>query len=445
MISSENLAVRLGGIFTGDPATITGFATDSREVQPGDAFLAISGARTDGHDHVHTAFANGAVVAIVEREISGPHILVPNLVNALADLALSYRQEFKGPVIGITGSAGKTTTKEFLAAALGPLGPILSTRGNRNTEFTAPLLWTEVSGETRVVVVEMAMRGFGQIAHLASFSRPTIGVITNVGYSHLLQVGSREGIAQAKAELFNALPAEGIAVYPADDDFTAFLAEQAGSRRRLTFGFEPTADAYISNYHSVGMSQFEITGHSLGQPFKTTLPVIGKHMALNAASAILVATQLGVPAQLAADQLSGVLLPPMRMEIRDCHGVTVLIDTYNASPASMIAALEALSEQTVKGKRRAIIGEMKELGNLTEQAHRMVASAIVRNEIDDVILVGDTAEIYADQLLHDGYPADRIHISKSLTDLRKFMNSSQPGDMVLIKGSRALELERVLK
>ncbi|HEY0867714.1 MAG TPA: UDP-N-acetylmuramoyl-tripeptide--D-alanyl-D-alanine ligase, partial [Fimbriimonas sp.] len=216
-------------------AEVTGFATDSREVDPGDLFLAIRGANVDGHDFARKATNEGAVATLAERDVPGPHILVDDVVQALARLARHYRDSFLGPVVGITGSAGKTTTKEFAAAALSPLGPVLKSEGNRNTEFTSPLVWTELTPDHRAAVIEMGMRGFGQIAHLASFSQPTIGVITNIGYSHGEMVGGREGIAKAKGELLDALPKEGWAVLWQDDPFLESLAMKAPRLR--TFGF----------------------------------------------------------------------------------------------------------------------------------------------------------------------------------------------------------------
>ncbi len=424
---------------------VRGFATDSREVHPGDAFLAIVGARTDGHDHVPTALGLGASLSVVERRVNGPHILVPNLVAALAIMALSFRESFSGAVIGVTGSAGKTTTKEFLRAALASQGQVLATTGNRNTEFTAPLLWAELTAETHAVVVEMAMRGLGQISHLTSFSRPTMGVITNIGYSHLLQVGSRAGIVQAKTELFDALPEDGVAVYPADDDFATVLSERAGFRASFSFGIHPDADCRISDYYPLGFDACEVKGICLDEEFRVRLAVAGRHMALNAAAAILVAMLVGIKPQDAADQLRTVALPPMRMEVRRINGATILLDTYNAGPPSMIAALETLSDQTVTGRRRAVIGEMKELGEETESAHRRVAQEIIRQGIVDVILVGDTVSLYVDQLRSDASQKMNVSVAQSMEDVHAFLLQNQPGDVVLIKGSRALELERALE
>ena len=421
---------------------VYGFATDHREVKPGDAFLAIKGTRFDGHEFAKEAMQNGAVVVVSERPVSAPHILVPNLVDALARFGGEVRSTFDGPVIGITGSAGKTTTKEFVAAALSPLGKILRTEGNRNTEYTGPLMWAELDPDTQAVVVEMAMRGFGQIAHLAAFVKPTIGVITNIGYGHMEMVGSREGIAQAKGELLDALAPDGVAVLWAEDDYLEALKERAGSRRVVTFGTTEGADCQITDYRLLDWQVAIVSGVCMGQEWSSRLPVIGRHIALNAAAAILTAQIAGVEPAEATHHIQDAALPPMRMEIRQINGATILLDTYNASPPAMLAAIEALMELPVEGKRFAVIGEMKELGEHQERLHREVGRAL--NSLDEVLFYGDPMATFArEEALSAGLPA--CCVATSIEEVAEFIRKAHPGDAVLIKGSRALELERALE
>ncbi len=236
--SVMELAKLLGGVAHGIAPDLNaiGWATDSRAVNPGDIFLAIKGANFDGHDHVTEAQDRGAVASVVERAVKEAHIAVTNLPVALARMASAYRDRFAGPVIGVTGSAGKTMTKEFIAAAVSPLGPVLKTEGNRNTEYTAPLLWTELTPDHKVVVVEMGMRGFGHIGHLAKFSRPTIGVVTNIGVSHMELVGDRKGIAKAKGEMLRGLPLEGKAVLWHEDEFLSALEAETKAPVQTLYG-----------------------------------------------------------------------------------------------------------------------------------------------------------------------------------------------------------------
>lgn len=438
-IPAKELARRLDGHLVGRQPAVTGFALDNRDVKPGDAFLAVRGANVDGHRFVDQALAAGASLAIVEEPTSRREIRVDNLVSALARMARTYRDDFEGPVIGITGSAGKTTAKEFVAAALSPLGTILKTEGNRNTELTAPLLWAELpDAKPEAVVVEMGMRGFGQIAHLASFSGPSVGLVTNIGWSHVDLVGSRQGIAKAKGELLLALPKDGLAVLWAEDEFRESLAGRTKARIR-TFGFDPAADCRIDSYQADDWTSSEVSGVVHGQPWTVKLGFAGRHMALNAAAAILIARRLGVPPQEAADALAGAKLPPMRMEIRRYKGATILLDAYNASPPSVLAALETLRDLPVEGRRLAVLGEMKELGAFAEEAHRLVGKALEVNNLDEAIFVGEPMRFAMEEA-----GTVKGSFANDMADVTRFLERLQPGDAVLVKGSRGVALETAL-
>ena len=427
-------AGRMGAEDHAPGVVVQGFATDSRGVVPGDLFLAIRGENVDGHEYVAQAFARGASAALVERPVEGPHLLVADVVEAIARFGRSLRDEFTGPVVGVTGSAGKTTTKEFLAAALVPLGPVVKTQGNRNSEFTSPLLWADVEKETKAVVVEMAMRGFGQIAHLASVARPTLGLITNVGYSHLLQVGSREGIARAKGELLEALPLDAPCLLPADDEYLPRLREIAGGRPVLTFGFAEGADCRIVEYRPTSLTSAFVRFRVMGEEVGFSLPAAGRHLAANAAAALLTARSLGISLPEVARATGAGELPPMRMETRERNGATILLDAYNAAPNSVLAAIETLRETPAAGRRVAVLGEMKELGDATEEAHRLVGAAA--GGLDDVMFIGETAETMRDA-------AGKGTVG-SLDDARAFLARLERGDVALVKGSRSLGLERAV-
>jgi UDP-N-acetylmuramoyl-tripeptide--D-alanyl-D-alanine ligase len=448
-------------------AHIAGFATDARDVGVGDLFLAIKGARVDGHDFVADAVSFGAVGALVERPVQGPHVLVPNLVEALAAFAAYFRSNYWSHVIGVTGSAGKTTAKEFIAAALSPAGRVLKTEGNRNTEYTVPLIWSGLeAGPYHFVVVEMSMRGLGQIRHLASFTKPTIGLITNVGFSHMSEVGSRDGIAQAKAELLESLPATGTAVLWADDPYLGYLKSKAPCRV-VTFGLDSSAKGsftteilesvdvadtapggtarhpivgacLITHYEATGWTSSRIRGFCFSEEFEADLPAVGRHIALGAAAAIAVAGIAGVAPAQAAKALRTAQLPPMRMEVVDLNGATVLLDTYNAAPPSMLAAIETFTELPCTGRRFAVIGEMRELGPYTEAAHRELGQVLASSGIDEVIFFGGPTALSLEEARMRGMV---VHQAESLEDVAAFLRRAQPGDGVLVKGSRSLELE----
>jgi UDP-N-acetylmuramoyl-tripeptide--D-alanyl-D-alanine ligase len=442
-ISAKALATRLKGEYFGDPVHVSGFSTDDREVRVGDAFIAIRGSRVDGHDFVRSAYSSGATLAIVERAVEGNHILVPNIVEALSAMAISFRQEFEGPVVGITGSAGKTITKEFVVAAVSPLGSVLSTDGNRNTEYTAPLVWPELTKSTAVAVMELSMRGKGQIAHLANFVRPTHSVITNIGWAHLEQLGSRQAIAEAKGEILQALPRDGIAVLWQEDEFFDSLRSLAWPRSVATFGYTERSDCRIIQCEAVNWSSSVIRGFYLNLPWEAEIPLIGRHLALNASAAITVAATVGIAPQEAAIQLFHAKIPPMRMEVVQKNGVTYVLDTYNASLPAMTAAIETFAEMPGSGRRHAVIGEMRELGAFAEPAHREIGAKLAEHGPSRVCFVGEAMiQFAAPEYQKSGGQA---FVANSIEDVRTFLRSVEPGDHVLVKGSRALELERALQ
>lgn len=439
-ITLQTLSEIVGGELAADGSVaLTGFALDNRAVKPGDIFLAVGGNKVDGHDFVRDALSAGAVAALVERPVEGPSIIVHNLVAALAKLGSHFRATFSGPVVGVTGSAGKTITKEFIAAALSPLGAVLKTVGNRNTEYTAPLLWAELDAQHKAVVVEMAMRGFGQISHLASFSRPTIGVVTNIGYSHVDLVGSKDGVARAKAELLEALPANGLGVVWQEDDYLEFLKTKSHAPTK-TFGFSPESDCVITSYAAESWKESRVLGRVNGIHWEACPKAVGRHIAVNAAAAVLVAAEAGVDPQAAASAISSAEIPPMRMELREFRGATIVMDAYNASPSSTVAAIETLAALPCRGRRLAVIGEMKELGEFSAEGHRLVGEALESNAIDSAIFLGKDTD-YA----FEACPSvDRLKAA-DLSDVTRFLESLRDEDTVLIKGSRAMQLEMALE
>ena len=424
---------------------ITGFALDSRKVEIGDLFLAIKGERSDGHDFVEDVVKAGATAALVERPVSAPHILVPNLVQALAEFGRSKREEFNGPVVGVTGSNGKTTTKEFTAAALKPLGRVLKSPENKNTEYTSPLVWAELDNQSSAVI-EMAMRGFEQIRHLAKVSRPTIGIVTVIGTAHIEKVDSREGIMRAKAELLEELPSTGTAVVWREDDFWAELCQRSNVPVR-SFGFSQEAECRILGYRAVSWDACVVRLQLDGKVAEAKLPAIGRHQAQNAAAAVLAAHTAGVDVESATAQLHKAVLPPMRLEVVAVNGATVLLDTYNASPDSTVAAIHALTEVPCSGRRIAVLGEMRELGDFTESGHRMVGRALIESPIDRVFLTGGPTRYIAEEAMMAGFPSAQMVNDEALDieHVREFLHDLREGDVALIKGSRALGLEAALE
>jgi UDP-N-acetylmuramoyl-tripeptide--D-alanyl-D-alanine ligase len=438
----SEIAARCGGYFQGEDAVAAGFATDNREIKIGDIFVAIKGERVDGHDFVPAAFDAGAVAVLVEKRVHGRYILVENVVEALAKMALSFREEFSGPVIGITGSAGKTTTKEFTASACSALGEVLKTEGNRNSEFTGPLLWPDLTENTKVVIAEMGMRGFGQIAHLAAFHKPTIGVVTNIGYSHVELVESREGIAKAKGEMIAALHDDGVAVLFSEDEYLGNLIAIAGNRKIRTFGSGGNANCQVTNYEPLDWTSANVEGVLDGNKWSTKMPTVGRHIANNVAAAILAATEAGVSLEDASRGIESAKLPPMRMEIREFQGATLVMDNYNSNPPAVLAAIQTLEEVPCSGKRIVVLGTMRELGNESEEGHRAVGRRLSKANVDHIFVYGDETQFIEQEFAKRGGDASRFEQISSLDVLKYKLSFVTKGDTVLVKGSRSLEMER---
>lgn len=437
----EEMARRLGGTLSQvKPSEIaTGWATDNRGVQTGDLFLAIRGERVDGHQFVNHAIDKGAVAAVVENQVAAPSIHVQDLVSALAKMGKSFREEFNGPVVGITGSAGKTTTKEFVACALSELGPVLKSAGNRNTEYTSPLVWSELAPDHKSAVIEMAMRGFGQVRHLAGISQPNIAVITNIGHSHLEMVGSRDGVARAKAEILEGLSSDGNAVLWREDDFFTYLREKSPAEV-ISFGFSPEANCRISEWKILSATSMSVRGTCFGKPWETVLPIVGPHNALAASAAILVAHVCGISPKLSAEAIRSIQLPGLRMEWQTLpNGAIALVDAYNASPSSMAFAIETLLAVPRKGRAYVALAAMRELGSIEESAHRELGRAVKNSDLDGAILLGEPMRFTYEEI-----GEERAQMASSIEDIQAFLSRLEPGDVILIKGSRAYELERSL-
>lgn len=444
-LSLSEFAIRCQGQLVGADQPILGFATDHRQVLPGSLFIAIRGERVDGHQFAAEAIERGALGVLSEQTLDVPHIRIQNVVQALADVARSIRKEYSGPVIGITGSAGKTTTKEFIAAACSPLGAVLKTIGNRNSEFTGPLQWTELEPHHSVVVSEMGMRGFGQIAHLASFHLPTVGVITNIGFAHLELVGSREGIAKAKSELLTALPEDGTAILYSEDEYLGNLISAAGERTIRTFGWGGNADCQVTEYRPLSWHQSEIGGVLDGVKWSTTMPTVGRHLATNAAAALLAATTVGVSLQDAAEALQRAELPPLRMDIRRLGEATLVMDNYNSNPPAVLGAIQALEEVPCDGKRWVVLGTMRELGQESEEAHRSIGRRLSKSKVDHIVLFGPETEFVAAEFEKRKGDISKLRFAQSIDEIRSLTSQAQPGDTILVKGSRALEMEKAFE
>ncbi|GAB4273641.1 MAG: UDP-N-acetylmuramoyl-tripeptide--D-alanyl-D-alanine ligase [Coriobacteriia bacterium] len=460
-ISAEQLAEAVrGDLVLGSPdVMVSGAAIDSRQVASGAAFFAFSGQRTDGHSFAGQALDAGARALVVTRppdEIEGllehPRlgdaaiVLVEDAGEALRSLAAFHRSRLSCPVIGITGSTGKTTTKDLIASVLGRTMRVVSTEGNMNNELGVPLTILRAGPATDALVLEIAMRGLGQIAALCAVARPTIGLVTNVGESHLELLGSPEAIAAAKSELVLAIPADGRVYLNADDAWSQEMAAKSKAPV-VTYGLARPADvrAEVLDVDENGRPLVRV--ESEDGELECRLSVPGRHNAYNAAAAAAVCMGMGVPQEEIAAGLEEAAVSPMRMEsFVSAAGVLIVNDAYNASPSSMRAALKALCELTVSGRRFAVLGDMAELGSLAELAHFELGEHVARCGLDGLFAVGERASRIADGAKAEGMPEARIRrFPDADSAAQAVCEEVRRGDVVLVKASRVMGLERVVE
>ncbi len=468
LFSLEEAAAVTRGRLAGDPGAgpagvgavvVTGVEVDSRHVRQGDLFCALPGERTDGHEFVGRAFGGGAVTAMVSRDPGTPlppgrsYLFVGDTLAGLTALARHHRDRFDLPVVGVTGSVGKTTTKDLIASVLGASLNVLYSPGNLNTDIGLPLAIFELGPEHDAACLEMGMRGSGEITRLAALARPTVGVVTNIGPVHIELLGSVEAIARAKEELLEALPASGTAVLNADDPIVAGMAGRHRGRLAsvTTYGLEPGADVTATDIKAgpAGETSFRAraSGADLG-PF--TVPLAGRHSVLNSLAAIAVGLRFGLgPADMARG-LAHPRLSAMRQEVTEVAGVRVVNDAYNAGPASMAASVELLSAtRSARGGRAvAVLGDMLELGDLTEEAHRDLGRKVAEAAVDYLVVVGPRSAALADEARRAGLGPRRVSYleggpASNRAAAGLVLEFVCPGDTVLVKASRGMQFEEV--
>jgi UDP-N-acetylmuramoyl-tripeptide--D-alanyl-D-alanine ligase len=443
----RTVAAATGGqiLHNGADVALHGVSTDSRTLQAGDLFIPLRGERFDGHDYLTQAVRHGAAACLSEDVVAGltiPVIQVRDTLQALGDLAQAVRQRFQGPVVGITGTSGKTTTKEMLAAILARTGPGLKSAGNFNNLVGVPLTLFGLQPEQRWAVVEMGMSARGEIARLAQIAAPQIGIITNVGAGHLEQLGGISGVARAKGELFIQLPAGGTAIVNADDPQIGQLPLANGVRRVL---FGTAAEAQVRAAAIVAAEgEVGFTLHLPGAEACVQLPLPGRHNVQNALAAAAAAWVLEVPLDDIVAGLAEFKPCPGRMELVELPGdLLVLEDSYNANPLSMRAALDALDDLGRPGRRIAVLGDMLELGQAARELHFEVGTLVAR-QADWLFTLGELAGEIAAGAAANGLAAERIVTAGTVEELLDRLRPIlRPGDRLLIKGSRGMRMERV--
>ncbi|GAA2148530.1 UDP-N-acetylmuramoyl-tripeptide--D-alanyl-D-alanine ligase [Glycomyces algeriensis] len=438
-LSLKEIAAITGGTAVGDDVTVTAPAVfDGRRSEPGGLFVAFDGERVDGHDYAGQAGEAGAVAVLGSRPTALPTVVVADAQAALQALAANVVARLRSTliVVGVTGSQGKTSTKDLVGAVLASAAPTVTTAGSMNNELGVPVTMLRADADTRCLALEMGARRVGDIAALAALAPPDIGVVLNVGQAHLSYFGTRGAIAKAKGELVEGLTPGGTAVLNADDP--AVVAMRALTDGPvLTFGRAEHADVRVLDLTLDRRSRPTFTLRTADASAELTLPFIGAHQACNAAAAAAVGLAAGIPLDASAKALAGAALSKWRMELRELpSGVVLLNDSYNANPDSARAALDALA--AVEGGRRiAVLGDMAELGDASEAEHRAVGRyAAARADI--VIAVGTAAQPIA-----EGAGARSVRLPDNGAAIDWLRARLAPGDVVLVKASREARLDEV--
>ncbi len=438
-IPLSSIAQYLGSSGASRNISITGMALDSRKVVDGDLFVAIEGAQRDGHEFIETARDNGAAAALVSRNIATdmPVLQVENTVAASAEIGRFARQHFTGTVVGITGSAGKTTAKTLLSAVLSRAGTTIATIGNENNELGVPLTLSRLFQQPEYAVIEMGAAQLGDIRYLKSLAQPDLVVLLNALDAHVGRFGGIDAIAEAKGEILDELSADQVAVINADQAWTEAWCERALPARIVTFGMSEHANVRAMEIEDEGVRGSRISVDSFGRRFEFSICVPGRAGVMNALATIAAATALGVSLDLVVAGLETADVVPGRGELKQLdNGANLIDDSYNASPASVMASIDVLAK--APSPRIAVLGDMLELGDQSQRFHSEVGKATDLASIDQVIAVGPAAKGIADARQGASIHVDSVdHL---IIDLPEFPANST----ILIKGSRSVGLDRLV-
>jgi UDP-N-acetylmuramoyl-tripeptide--D-alanyl-D-alanine ligase len=453
----EVLKATRGKLLQGEGNTLfQGISTDSRTVTEGELFIALKGFRFDGHHYVLEALEKKAGGVVIEEDKVGDIrwngyrakavIAVKDTLFALGNIALDWRRKYRTPLVALTGSNGKTTTKEMIAACLETTFPILKTKGNLNNLIGLPLTLLTLTEKERVVVLEMGMNVPGEIRRLTEIAEPDVGLITNIQEVHLEGMESLERLKEEKGELFRKMRRDGTILVNQDDPRVVDLASDYPGQK-ITFGIEHPAEVMAKEIRLGGAEGTFFTLILEGEAMEIHLRLLGRHFIPNALSAIAVACLFGVEVKQVKEALENFKSIPMRMEIVPLKGGKTLInDAYNANPHSMELALETLVEAKGEGRAIAVLGDMLELGNFTKEAHEQLGEKVSELSIDFLLALGEEAPIVVESAIRHGFPLERVRVVESHSEAISILKQMiQNGDWILVKGSRRMAMEKIVE
>lgn len=429
----------------GADCEIRAIQQDSRDIRYGDLFVAIAGEHFDGHNFVKQAGETGAAAALVNRETENgiPEIVVEDTLIAYGDIARKYLEMLGVPVVAITGSVGKTTTKEMIFGVLAGKYRVSKTQGNHNNNLGLPITIMEMAEDTQMAVLELGMNHFGEMSYLTSIARPTVVVITNIGTMHIEHLGTREGILKAKLEIMQGIRDDGVAVFNGDEPLLWNLRE--GTHRRIYFGIENECCDVVATDICQRDGGVDFAVRAFDREFRVFVPQEGRHTVYNALAAIAVGLLQGVEPEVIARQLALFHNTGMRQRVFEENGFTVIDDCYNAGPESMEAALNVLKERKCEGKRIAVLGDMLELGSRAMAEHYRVGR-LAAAAADVIFAYGKHSERIITGAVTGGMSTKAaVHYDDQSEMAQALIRVAKPGDVLLFKGSRGIKMERVMQ
>ncbi len=450
-LTLENIAKAVEGkLFHGEniPADTEaeGVVIDSRQVGKNYIFVAIKGERVDGHDFVRDVFEKDALAMIAERELDTdrPYILVESSLEALKKLAAYYREGLDTKIVGITGSVGKTSTKEFISSVLGQKYKVLKTEGNFNNEIGVPLTLFKIRDFHEVAVIEMGISDFGEMHRLSYMVRPDICVMTNIGLCHLENLGSRDGILKAKSEIFDFASRDAVAVLNMDDD-KLYSVKEVKNRKPVYYGMNRNADVYAESVEANGIygTKAVIFLKKEDKKIEVKIPLPGKHMVYNAMAAATVGEILGLGAEEIRQGIENIQSVGGRLHIIETEKYTIIDDCYNANPVSVRSSLDVLNN--AEERKVAILGDMFELGADEKKLHYQLGEYFKEKQIDMAVLAGELSE-NTYQGIRDSGAATQVYYYKTLEDLLEYLDIMvQEKDVILVKASHSMHFEKIVE
>ncbi len=433
----SDAATALGATVQGENRPLQGVSTDTRQIQPGNLFIALKGPNFDGHDYLRQAMDKGAAACLVSRQTDVPAIRVADTRLALGQLAQAWRQQHRLPLLAVTGSNGKTTVKEMIAAIFSQHARVLATRGNLNNDIGLPLTLLRLDEHDAYAVVELGANHAGEIASLTDIARPDVAIITNAGAAHLEGFGSVEGVARAKGELFAGLSDEGVAIINADDTYAPLWRELAGEHRIVTFGLQQAADIRARWQDEAGGSHLQV--QMPDAELALHLPLPGEHNVMNALAAIAATRACGIDAGTIRAGLQGMRSVPGRLQIKaGLGGSRIIDDTYNANPSSLSAALKVL--RGFPGRHFLALGDMGELGPDAEMQHAVAGKQARQQGVERLYAVGPMAAAAS-----RAFGASGWHFDAHQAAIDMLRQDLQDDVTLLVKGSRLSHMERLVE